>query len=342
LAGRFFRRVGQTTRGTSLKGEIVDQIFNELSLSGAHSDKYRALQAMYDVCQASVSLEKLGFCRSVRTTRDFATRELAKGYTYNDWIVDKDARIAFKDMYSLMLSRFSKSPYVESLCQEHGMTEFEEYRFDESNHCFGLALAHIWGIPALSLAGDTRFADDEISFSRNVMDEDANIASHPCRVLRLSREADISKHEDKVRACLMPDIPNGAVLLEKAAVTFPYLAFCGDAPWQLEGMDRNDMYFRTIVGILQALNEAMRLVDRPEAEFAPQGIHYIPGERSTTMDMPKARAARTFSCPDGIRREFWEHVRINRALRVHLFSDRPNKRVYIGHVGEHLPTARFS
>ena len=319
----------------------MDQVFNELSLSGAHPDKYKALQAMYDVCKASVFLEKLGYYRNVRTTEDFATRELAHGYTYNDWIMDKDVPAEFRNMRSLILSKFTQSYCVESLCREHGMTELEEYRFGENNLCFGLALAHIWGIPTLSLAGDARFANDEISFSRNVMDENANIASQPCRVLRLSHEADVTKHEDIIRSCLMPDIPNGPVLLERATTTFPYLAFCGNAPQQLKDMDKTYMYFRTIVRILRALNEAMRLIDRPEVEFAPQGIHYISGERPITMDMPKVRAARTFLCPDGIKREFWEHVRINIALRVHLFSDRPNKRVYIGHIGEHLPTAKF-
>jgi len=205
----------------------VDQVFNELSLSGAHADKYEALYAMREVCSASAALVQLGFNRSVRTTEDFATRELARGYSYSDWIADKDAPLEFKDMRSLMLSRFSQSPYVESLCREHGMTELEEYRISENALCRGLALAHIWGIPALSLAGDARFADDEISFSRHVMDENGKIDSTVCRVSLVLRETDVTRHESKIRACLFPDIPNGQALLERAATALPHtISYC--------------------------------------------------------------------------------------------------------------------
>ena len=336
-----FSMSGISNSRNFFKGESVDQIFNELSLSGAHSDKYAALQAMSEVCKASAALGDIGFNRSVRTTEDFATRELARGYTYNDWLMDKNNPSEFREIRAFMLSRCSKSPYVESLCREHGMTELEEYRFSEGSLCLGLALAHMWGIPALSLAGDSRFANDQVAFFRNIMDENGNISSEKCHVLLLSRKADVTRHEKNIRNCLFPDTPNGLALLEQSATTLPYLAFCGDAPRQLGSMDGNDMYFRTIVKILRSLNEAMRLVEECGAEFMPQEIQYIARESDSTMQMPKTRAARTFLCPDGESRLFVEHVRINIALRVQLFSHKPNRKVYIGHVGEHLPTARF-
>lgn len=319
----------------------MDQVFNELSLSGAHSNRYAALQAMHDVCMASLALEKIGFTRIVKTTADFAIREMASAYTYNDWINDKDVPKEFRVTRSLMLSRLSKSPYVDNLCHEYGMTELEEYKLEQNTPCLGLALAHIWGIPALSLAGDERFSRGEVVFLREMLAEDGTLSSEPCRTLLLLKEEDTRQHEQAIRACLRPNIDSGPSILEQATTAFPHLEFCGDAPGQLKAIDRANPYFRTIVNILWALDEAMRLVGDPKDNFMPQGIFYTARESDTTMQKPKTRAARTFLCPDGEKRVFGEHVRINIAMRVQFFSDKVQRKVYIGHVGEHLPTARF-
>lgn len=315
----------------------MEQVFNECSLSGAHRDKYVAIVAMNHICQASAALVSFGFSRSIKTTEDFCTRELASGYTFHSWLADNDVP---REERTFMRSRCTQNPYVEELCQAQGMTELEEYVWHEKP-CIGLALAHLWGIPCLSLDGDVQFSAPHASITHRILQDDATFEDKSYHVLLIKNKNDVDNNEQIIRDSLFPTLQSGTDILANAAHALPYLEFCGNARSQLYNLTASDIHFSIILNIFRVLNDTMRKVVEGAQVFSPQGIDFVPRESMTTAQKPTARKARVYMCSDGKSRYFEAHIRINKAKRVHIYADNQQKKVHIGHVGEHLPTAKF-
>jgi hypothetical protein len=61
------------------------------------------------------------------------------------------------------------------------------------------------------------------------------------------------------------------------------------------------------------------------------------GESSATLNMYEAE--RTFMCPDGNYRVFSWHLKRADFTRIHFFDQPQTRRIIVGYVGKHLPTA---
>ena len=158
----------------------MDQVFNELSLSASLPDNYAARDALMNLKKASDKLRDLGFSTQIRTTEDFATRQITPDYTIYKYL-KRSVGGQEKTLLQLLLGRFSEAPYVEQLCSDRGMTVLEEYTL-EQDVCKGLALASLWNIPALSLGGDSRFESPFVTITHNSLDDDAELLKEECRV----------------------------------------------------------------------------------------------------------------------------------------------------------------
>lgn len=314
----------------------MDQVFNELSLSPGHADKFGAHAAMVDVCRASFSLCGLGYAAAVRTTRDFKTRELAPGYTVQNWFTDRE--LTERDERRYFLAHCSKAPYVEDLHDDAGIDGDEDYRF-EGEKALGLTLAFLWDGPALSLRGDVRFAAAHAALTHLRLAEDGSLAEEECVVLLVRRPADVEEQKGVLRNKFYAEVRSGADIVEHARRLFPHLQFCDNAVRQLRTLRGTESYFPEVVRHLRVLEAAINRCGE-NTGFRPRGIDYAAGESESTTNHPQSRQARRFLCPDGQMREFRAHSKIRSAnKRIHLIPDCSAHSVLIGHVGDHLPLA---
>lgn len=332
--------MGQTTFGTVI-GVGMDQVFNEASLSASLADKYAALDSLWILSKTTTRLAKLGFSRQIRVTEDFETRYLAPDYTIGEYLHSPlDGRN--RTVQSLLRGRFSSFPYVENLCKEQGVTELDDYHI-EGERCKGLALAALLGVPALSLSGDPRFippdtiiTHDTLHATGQAVDE---IQSVTHRVALVCEEGDIDCHEARILETLHSPLCDGACVLEHASRFFPYLVFSKTAQMQIEGITRENILFLRIRTILLELNRAMAEVENNSALFSPQGFKFSPAESDTATTGRKGQK-HTFTF-DNKEILCEAHMRITDSDRIYFKGVPCEFKVYIGHIGKHLPTKHY-
>jgi hypothetical protein len=77
-----------------------------------------------------------------------------------------------------------------------------------------------------------------------------------------------------------------------------------------------------------------------EGSFSSNKLHCSasPESEATLKQYSKER---TFLCPDEKKRMFSWHVRLPLGWRIHFYPEQPRK-ILIGYIGEHLPTAKFN
>lgn len=325
----------------------MDQVFNELSLSASLPDDHAAHAALLELKKASDKLKALGFSPQIRVTEDFAVRHVTPGCTIHEYLRRPAGGIE-KTLCQLLLKRFSDAPYVEQLCTDAGMTILEEYVIDEEP-CKGLALASLWDIPALSLAGDARFVPPYVTLTRNSLNEaDAAVSEEECQVGLICGEEDILHHEEIIKARFYEPTNTGKELLEYAHRRLTHLLFSAVAEDQLEGMLQGHILLPRIRKILEELQRAMREAVKTRQAFSPKGFKYTPAEGdSATQGKKGQKHTFTFNATGRQGGSLTvdllceSHMRITDGDRVYFYADSGKETVYVGHIGKHLPGKKF-
>lgn len=324
----------------------MDQVFNELSLSASLPDDHTAHAALLELKKASDGLKALGFSPQIRVTEDFAVRHVTPGCTIRDYLKSSAAG-KDKTLRQWLLTRFSSAPYVEQLCADAGMTILEECVIGK-DVCKGLALASLWDVPALSLAGDARFIPPYVTLTRNSLNEaDAAVSEEECQVGLICREGDIPHHEESIKARFHEPTNTGKELLDYAYRRLTHLLFSAVAEDQLEGMLQGHILLPRIRKILEELQRAMREAVETR-NFCPKGFKYTPAEGDTATQGKKGQE-HTFSFADTdaqgntVTRSLLceSHMRITEGDRVYFYADTGKETVYVGHIGKHLPGKKF-
>ena len=322
----------------------MDQVFNELSTASTSaqaclSDKFAVFKALYSLSKASTKLIEQGLSKQIRVTEDFMTRYFARDYSVIEWTYDT---LTGRDhtVRSLLIGRFSASPHAEKLCQQEGVTELEQYHVKNIS-CSGLALAYLWGIPALSLMGNPDFTPPMVDIVYNFIDTMDEIAQETYSVGLVCEENDVSHHADAIRLVVHSILRDGQSLLMHAPDLLPYLVFSDVAREQLNNIDSTDYSFPRIRDILLELNRAMYDVEQKHMQrFNPKGFRFTPSE-SQTATTGENGARHTFTFSDNVQHLCEAHMRISASKRIYFKGIESSCKVYIGYVGEHLPTKKY-
>lgn len=324
----------------------MDQVFNELSLSASLPNDHAAHAALLELKKASDKLKALGFSSHIRVTEDFAIRQVTPGGTIRDYLKSPAAG-KNKTLRQWLLARFSSVPYVEQLCADAGMTVLEEYVIGK-DVCKGLALASLWDIPALSLAGDARFIPPYVTLTRNSLNEaDSAVFEEECQVGLICGEEDIPHHEESIKARFYEPTTTGKELLDYAHRRLTHLLFSTVAEDQLRDMPQGYLLLPRIRIILEELQRAMKEAGETR-NFYPKGFKYTPAEGDTATQGKKGQkhtfrfveadeqgntSNRSLLCES--------HMRITDGDRVYFYADTGKETVYVGHIGKHLPGKKF-
>lgn len=312
----------------------MDQIFNELSVSACYPDKYAAQKGMDLAVDVSIAIAKLGMAKIIRTTSDFTMRALANGYSVAEWARD---RTGSKEKKLYFLTYATKSPYIESFYEETEQSdELFEFRFGQ-DLALGLGLAYLWGASSISLSGDPRFTQENVTLSECRFSSVEEISSS-VSTLTFSQIHQVESHKDFILNTLQKAVLSGQSLIHNAQEMLPYLSFGSKAIDQVRELRGSEQFFHEVINHLFILNNTMR--EWTVGPFTPD-LDFS-SESESTMNNTEYARKRIFVCDDGIERQFRLHSKIKSAnKRIYFFPLPDQQIVHIGHIGKHLPTTQY-
>ncbi|MCL7421792.1 MAG: hypothetical protein M8364_12890 [Methylobacter sp.] len=312
----------------------MDQIFNELSASECYESKFSASEGMERLLLLSKEMRNVGFSSHLRTTRDFSQLKIAPEYTILDWVRDKSI-CANPDLQRQLLISATKSPYIEDFLEKEQTNQIVEFKY-ETTQVHGLGLAYLWGTAALSLDGDRRFANDNITLQFYKVDDESEVLES-IKAITISSKVHLDKNRELLKNSFFKDITSGNALLNHLSSLFPRLSIAKNATKQLKSLTGCEQYFQEIVHHFRILNETM--AQWKSGSFEPESISWSPESQST---LDQFGAQRQFVCADEVKRLFSLHSKILSAnKRIYYFPIIDQQVVHIGYVGGHLPTTKY-
>lgn len=312
-----------------------EPVLNELSLEPAPTpteERLRALQA------ALFRLDSLGYPKVLRQVRDAIEREVEPGVSLRIFLFKK----ASKDLKLALLGRLSRPPYVEELHeqQETARSVLLEASLD-GLPATGLGVAHLHDVPALALGGTPRWEVDPIRVMLSRTDGDGSVEDRQVDVIHLHRLEQVNRRAEVLRDRILRAVSGGDALWERREVLFPRLEFCEAVERQVRALTGNEFFFMHVVRAFACLDEAL-------LRWEPGPLHpamdHSP-ESPTTLNHGTYGPMRNFLCPDGVERQFKNHLKLfSNNWRIYYLESRSGDtegRAFVGYVGAHLPTVKF-
>ena len=313
----------------------MDQIFNELSFNGTYPDQFSANEGIIRCLNLSLELSKYGFNKTIRTTKDFAQKELSPSYTTHQWATNYQS--GNRDLKRHFLIMLTKSPYIEQEIHDYENLHNECLDFSSHNKlALGLGLSYLWKSFVLSLDCEPKYKTEDIEFELCKMCNGSTITT---KIITISiwKQEQLPNLENKLRDCLLDSLTTGQIIVENRNILFANLKFSQTAITQLENLYGTEEYFSTIKEHLWVLNKSMQKYE--SGPFKPDGVDWSPEKPGT---LKRYHDQRTFLCEDQESRLFNQHTKIHGANKRIYFIPIPEERiVHIGHIGDHLPTSRF-
>jgi hypothetical protein len=311
----------------------VQLYLNELSLTPPAPDRTTAragLLALQETIQAAV---RRGLPSVLCIHKNFWEVQIADGYSVVDWLADRTIE---REQRQQLRNAVSKAPFLEALHEkaENDRGGLAEARW-KGLPGLGMGLAAMVGSPVVSLPAPDFCVDPLPVVVRYVRDEDETATNED--LCNLYSPAVVERRGPWIAQRQQQELPSGAEVLRLRAELLERLDFTDSAIDQLGTLTGNEKTFPFVVRHLFALNQRARDWDgtTPFSEGYPFGCS---DESSSTLAMYSE--ARTFRCPDGERRVFGWHSKINyEKWRIHFIDSPATRRVLIGYLGKHLPIA---
>ena len=315
-------------------------IFNDLSLRRPAPDRQTARKWMTEF----IGTLKAAVDHKVTVLRmrdNFGDLPLSLDYPMGAWFGDnsvsrdeRDFVLAYATQYSFI------RPYDEDL---RGDQEFQsgklsfEGRFG-GEKAEGLGFAHLLNGLALSILSEPCWNTHSLELDCEELDSESSEISKRRETLpHVSRSRHVAvEHAGWIAERIRTGVGSGPDLLTNAITLFPNLVFCRYATTQIMKLTESSMY---LPRILERLSELEKLADAWQwGNFNYRQIHNASPESPSTMGRFGDR--REFVCPDGQRRTFEWHLKgLPNAWRIYIVADTKEKKILIGYVGKHLPTA---
>lgn len=313
----------------------MDQIINELSVTGEYPDRYAANIGMQQLLAVSIEITRIGFSPTIRITRDFRNLDLTASYSVLAWAIEKSTDLTQRDLQRHFLTYATKGLYIEDFIAESE----EEDKLIEYKHNLGtplgLGLADLWDTPVLSLECGGQFRENFVRVLKTSVTEDGD-DEQVVEVLNLWRIEQVAQFQSKLEQTTWRSVKDGVDLLNELPQLLPHLRICDNARKQLEKLNGSEQFFPEILRHLLVLNNTMAAYT--EGSFEPTEINWSVESTST---LHQFSGCRTFACQDGQKRTFSLHSKILSAnKRTYFFPLPAEKIVHIGYVGKHLPTTR--
>jgi hypothetical protein len=316
----------------------VELVLNDLSYTPLAENEARASARLLALSQTISTATSAGAQRFLRTHNDIYSLEIAPGYTYYQGLFDPMFKRNNRDAALFLQRMNAKAPY---LADHHQQEELEDQagRSDfscEARPATGLGMAFIVDGLALSFPSDPEWDSPRIDLHHTFINDAGELEEADISVMHASTSAHIKIHTSIIKERKQRSVRDGKEAWLRRKELFPNLEFCDAVRPQLEDLNTNNQMRQFVMNHLWELQRyAQGWKDGP---FDKSQIQYqTSGESPSTL--AQYGAARTFVCPDGLKRMFSWHSKItHNAWRIHFYPDPETHSIIIGYIGKHLST----
>lgn len=297
-------------------------VFNEQSLPFSEQ---RIIQDKFGIFFELLKELKSKNLTTIRMDEDFKNYPILENKTFQEFfgqIDDKDFARKIKHFIANTIISID-TPIIkdEELEDDESLVE-NTYSFNMQTTFGGLACADVWNSIAISFDSDEDWNSSYIEMVKNESDK-INIR-HSSKILHLSSHADFFEElESELKLNITQDN-----FWEKKDEFFPLkIIFCTEVENQVKKLDK------------RIFDKAISLLRDIETERKDLNCFQISGEGETVKTNSKLRSLREFDI-DGTKYFFEKHIKnLPNDGRIH-YLEKLDK-IYIGYIGEHLPTKNF-
>ncbi len=314
----------------------LGMFFNELSLNSPAPDIETARQwmgALIDTMRVAV---QSGVKRELRTDIDLNLTPLTENYPLARWRNDKDVDREQQRFFRVLATHY---PAIDDL-PEIKEKEYEfEFQFNGKS-CKGLGFAYLLEGLAVSFQSAEEWDTNRISVLFNSLDKKGEITSENVSVYHAGKAAHIRELLGWIKERIRREYHDGKDLWNRRTEFFPSLSFC-------EGTDREIRKLRHSSPLLCQIAKKLFGLDEASEKWKSGPFPELPfkdtPESEATLQNNKFAKMRTSVCPCIGERLFSRHVRVTPGeWRIYFIAEHPEKPVYIGYIGPHLPTVSYA
>ncbi len=320
-------------------------IFNELSIT-IFANKYEAKAGLKTFIQTCVKVKELGFntLRLHENIGNIYQLEIAPNYLISHWLTDSDVADDLKDSFReiIFYSPLINDDYPIAK-ERNSLSEFKIKLGDEVKFADGLGAAYLLETLCVSFLSNQLWDSDEIeNIEHWYIKADASEVTETITVKHATRQAHLDKHKIWFEKIKRERLQKSRDLWENRADFFPHLILCGAVEKQLTRLGIQSKYLDQIIEKLKLLNQYAKEWIEIEGSYSVNNLREyglnVSGESEATLR--KYGQLRKFRLPNRQRKLFEQHIKTG-DLRFHFYPDEETKTIYVGYIGEHLPTIKF-
>lgn len=318
-------------------------IFNELSTPFANI--YEAKEGLKTFIQTCVKAHNLFGFQTLRLDKNIGNLyelPIAPSYTVSQLLQDSDMDKDSKDQFVNLITQTPLLSDKYPMAQEKNtLSEFKIKVNDEIKLAEGLGAAYLLETLCVSFLSHDLWNDDEIkNLEHWFLNEAGDETTQTIAVKHASKPEHLVKHQTWFEKKKREQLQKSRDLWEKRETFFPHLILCGEVEKQLSKLGIESKYLDQIIEKLKRLDQYAK--DWKEGSYSEQQLTQyglnISGESDGTLR--KYGRLRQFRLPDGTKKLFEQHIKTG-DLRFHFYPDDETKTIYVGYIGEHLPTIKF-
>ncbi|ADB39415.1 hypothetical protein [Spirosoma linguale] len=319
----------------------MECIFNELSANPVETVT-EAGKVMAHFVGSVVAAQQFGLER-VRLTEeignDLYNLPLASDYTVGSWLSDERVDPVLRDRFRQIAANppLLKDDEIEALSVfERSIFCLIEPAGTPEAKGFGAAYLGNWLL--LSLLTHDQWNTRQISGWHWFLDNDGQEKTENVIVSHFATVADVELHKPWIQRQQNELLQRSIDVWEKRTEFFSDIILCGDVQKQLRKVGMSS-YLTQIIARLRTLNgfaASWTSGDFDLTALKTKTNLDVSVESPSTMNLHSA--SRRFKLPDGRRELFEMHIKTGN-FRFHFYADNQNRKVYVGYIGPHLPTA---
>lgn len=271
-------------------------------------------------------------------TYDVINYDLSKGYTVRDWLHDNTINMNFRHFFKSCLDRVVYVQKTDICCEAKVQYPSQEI---ESVGC-AFIKDYSDNPTVISISTHEFWESEELPVAYEYLDEDGEIQDEQICIKNISRKTDIKFLKNKKRAELFNNISSGQDFWDNKERLFPNLVFCESVKRQVyEDCERYH-----IIKVMERLNKMQEYFSQAHQVYNPAELGMDARTESETVKNDSyLRKKRLFRLPTGENKYFFDHVGFTgkyKGGRIHFYPDVQNMRAFIGYIGRHLETKKFS
>ena len=311
--------------------------FNDLSAQinriESEDDARAEINSFSDFCQ---TLSNTGAVDELLLPDTLFTISLYRDYNISRWINDPSVPLKQRRHLKRFLDKYRR--YYNPNDSEG---EFRISIDGREHHAAGCAFALEHGHTLLSLPTNEVWENRTVHGVYSSLDENGEIESSERSVDNIwtgMTESDIIAIQ---RDDVYTGISSGQDLWDNRKKLYPNLVFCENVKKQL--FEDSEKYH--IAAVMKKLDHFQEYFSHCNGPFDPKQFGLdARTESETVKNDPNLKNQRRFTLPNGDVEYFYYHISFvgkYSAGRIHFLPDNPNKRCYIGYIGNHLETKKY-